>query len=163
MTGMTFRHIARKRFGQHFLVDRHYIDRIVAAIDPRPGDNLVEIGPGLGALTRPLLERLGRLTVIEIDRDLAARIAAEFEPDRLVLHNADALDFDFAKKEVRGRYRPKPMPIGNMNVTAEQLILQGTDLLFAWTAVILLDNGRMTATIADRKGAFVLFGQCKAR
>jgi 16S rRNA (adenine1518-N6/adenine1519-N6)-dimethyltransferase len=89
-------HVARRRFGQNFLVDRHYIDRIVAAIDPRPGDNLVEIGPGLGALTRPLLERAGRLTVIEIDRDLAARFAAEYASDRLLIHNADALNFDFA-------------------------------------------------------------------
>jgi len=90
------RHVPRKRFGQNFLVDRNYIERIVDAIAPRPGDNLIEIGPGLGALTRPLLERAGHLTVIEIDRDLAARIAAEFDPDRLELHNADALDFDFA-------------------------------------------------------------------
>lgn len=90
------RHVARKRFGQNFLVDRSYIDRIVAAIDPKPGDNLVEIGPGLGALTRPLLEGAGHLTVIEIDRDLAGRLAAEFDSDRLALHNADALDFDFA-------------------------------------------------------------------
>jgi 16S rRNA (adenine1518-N6/adenine1519-N6)-dimethyltransferase len=89
-------HIVRKRFGQNFLVDRHYIDRIVAAIDPQPDDNLVEIGPGLGALTRPLLERVRRLTVIEIDRDLAARIASEFSPDRLALHTVDALRFDFA-------------------------------------------------------------------
>jgi len=90
------RHIPRKRFGQNFLVDRSYIERIVDGIAPRPGDNLIEIGPGLGALTRPLLERAGHLTVIEIDRDLVARIAAEFDPDRLELHNADALDFDFA-------------------------------------------------------------------
>jgi 16S rRNA (adenine1518-N6/adenine1519-N6)-dimethyltransferase len=89
-------HAARKRFGQNFLVDRHYIDRIVAAVDPQRDDNVVEIGPGLGALTRPLLERAGRLTVIEIDRDLAARIAAEFSSDRLALHNVDALSFDFA-------------------------------------------------------------------
>ncbi|HXX83952.1 MAG TPA: 16S rRNA (adenine(1518)-N(6)/adenine(1519)-N(6))-dimethyltransferase RsmA [Casimicrobiaceae bacterium] len=90
------RHVARKRFGQNFLVDRNYIDRIVAAIDPKPGDNLVEIGPGLGALTRPLLERAGRLTVIEIDRDLASRLTAEFDAQRFVLHNVDALDFDFS-------------------------------------------------------------------
>jgi 16S rRNA (adenine1518-N6/adenine1519-N6)-dimethyltransferase len=86
----------RKRFGQNFLVDRHYIDRIVAAVDPQRDDNIVEIGPGLGALTRPLLERVWRLTVIEIDRDLAARIAAEYSPDRLALHTVDALRFDFA-------------------------------------------------------------------
>lgn len=88
-------HLARKRFGQHFLVDRHYIERIVAALDPQPDDNIVEIGPGLGALTGPLLEGLKRLTVIEIDRDLAARLAAEHPAERLTLHIADALAFDF--------------------------------------------------------------------
>lgn len=66
-------HIARKRFGQHFLVDHGLIHAIVRAIDPRPGEALVEIGPGLGALTQPVLERCGALTVIELDRDLAAR------------------------------------------------------------------------------------------
>ena len=90
------RHVARKRFGQNFLVDRHYIDRIVAAIDPEPGDNVVEIGPGLGALTVPLLERLGHLTVIEIDRDLAAKLVEQYPPARLTLHDVDALTFDFA-------------------------------------------------------------------
>jgi 16S rRNA (adenine1518-N6/adenine1519-N6)-dimethyltransferase len=89
-------HVARKRFGQNFLVDRHYIDRIVAAIDPQLDDNLVEIGPGLGALTVPLLERLEHLTVIEIDRDLAAKLSAQYPPARLTLHNADALEFDFS-------------------------------------------------------------------
>lgn len=66
-------HIPRKRFGQHFLVDEALIDGIVREIAPRPGEPLVEIGPGLGALTQPLLERCGALTVIELDRDLAAR------------------------------------------------------------------------------------------
>jgi len=66
-------HIPRKRFGQHFLVDEALISAIVREISPRPGDPLVEIGPGLGALTQPLLERCGALTVIELDRDLAAR------------------------------------------------------------------------------------------
>ncbi|HKS95379.1 MAG TPA: 16S rRNA (adenine(1518)-N(6)/adenine(1519)-N(6))-dimethyltransferase RsmA [Terriglobia bacterium] len=89
-------HVARKRFGQNFLVDRHYIERIVGALDPKADDNIVEIGPGLGALTRPLLGRVAHLTVIEIDRDLAAKLTAEFPPDRLTLHSADALKFDFA-------------------------------------------------------------------
>jgi len=89
-------HVARKRFGQNFLVDRHYIERIVAALDPRPDDNVVEIGPGLGALTGPLLERVKHLTVIEIDRDLAAQLASEHPAERLTLHTADALEFDFA-------------------------------------------------------------------
>ncbi len=65
---------ARKRFGQHFLHDAAVIDRIVDAIDPRPDDALVEIGPGLGALTWPVLERCGHLCVIEFDRDLAHRL-----------------------------------------------------------------------------------------
>jgi len=67
------KHVARKRFGQHFLVDAAVVERIVAAIDPRPGEALIEIGPGFGALTRPLLARAGVLTVIELDRDLAAQ------------------------------------------------------------------------------------------
>jgi len=90
-------HTPRRRFGQNFLADAHYVARIVAAIDPRPGDNLVEIGPGLAALTRPLIERAGHLTAVEIDRDLAARLAAEYPADRLTLHVGDALEFDFAK------------------------------------------------------------------
>jgi 16S rRNA (adenine1518-N6/adenine1519-N6)-dimethyltransferase len=89
-------HVARKRFGQHFLIDRHYIDRIVSAVDPRPGDNLVEIGPGLGALTRLLLGRVEHVNAIEIDRDLAAKLSSEFAPDRLNVRIADALAFDFA-------------------------------------------------------------------
>ena len=85
----------RRRFGQNFLADPHYVARIVEAIAPVRGDNLVEIGPGLGALTRPLLERAGHLTAIEIDRDLAARLAAELR-EGLTLHVGDALEFDFA-------------------------------------------------------------------
>jgi 16S rRNA (adenine1518-N6/adenine1519-N6)-dimethyltransferase len=86
-------HIARKRFGQHFLSDGSVIDAIVAAIDPRPGQALVEIGPGLGAMTLPLLERCERLTVIELDRDLAARLRRN---DRLDVVEADVLTVDFA-------------------------------------------------------------------
>ena len=71
------KHVARKRFGQHFLSDAAVIDAIVAAIAPRPNELMVEIGPGLAALTQPLVERLGHLTVIELDRDLAARIGDE--------------------------------------------------------------------------------------
>jgi 16S rRNA (adenine1518-N6/adenine1519-N6)-dimethyltransferase len=88
-------HQARKRFGQNFLADPHYVARIVDAIAPEPGDNLVEIGPGLAALTRPLIARAGHLSAIEIDRDLAARLASEFPPERLTLHVVDALLFDF--------------------------------------------------------------------
>ena len=86
----------RKRFGQHFLHDPRILAKIVAAIDPKPQDSIVEIGPGEGALTAGLLERVERLGVIEIDRDLAARLAARFPPDALAIHCADALRFDFA-------------------------------------------------------------------
>lgn len=89
-------HIARGRFGQHFLVDRAAIARIVAAVDPRPGDCVVEIGPGLGALTGPLLERLPELHVVEIDRDLARSLGERYPSGSLVVHEGDALKFDFA-------------------------------------------------------------------
>ncbi len=87
---------AKKHLGQHFLVDQHYIGRIVAAIRPEPGDLMVEIGPGPGALTRPLLDTLKHLHVVEFDRDMVARLQAEFAPDRLSIHQADALSFDFS-------------------------------------------------------------------
>jgi 16S rRNA (adenine1518-N6/adenine1519-N6)-dimethyltransferase len=91
-----FRHAPRKRFGQHFLVDREVISRIITAIDPRRGDHVVEIGPGLGALTAPLLERIDQLHAIELDRDLCARLRERYPQERLMLHQADALRFDFA-------------------------------------------------------------------
>ena len=86
----------RKRFGQHFLHDPGVLKRIVEAVAPAPGDAIVEIGPGEGALTRPLLERIGHLTAIEIDRDLAARLAQEFPSQRLTVVVADVLEFDFS-------------------------------------------------------------------
>ena len=87
--------IPRKRFGQHFLADRACIDAIVQAIAPRPGDNLVEIGPGTGVLTAPLVAQTGRLTVIEIDRDLGPRLAAQYG-DALTLVQQDVLQVDFS-------------------------------------------------------------------
>lgn len=90
-------HKARKRFGQNFLVDDHVIANIIRAIRPMPDDNMVEIGPGLGALTRPLLGQLKRLHVVEIDRDIIARLKNDYPQDRLVIHEGDALKFDFAQ------------------------------------------------------------------
>ena len=87
------KHIARKRFGQHFLSDSGAIDAIVRAIDPRPGQAVVEIGPGLAALTQPLVERLGTLTVIELDRDLAQRLRAH---PQLRVVESDVLRVDFS-------------------------------------------------------------------
>lgn len=89
-------HVARRRFGQHFLVDASVVAAIVEAIDPRAGQVLVEIGPGLAALTTMLLERIDHLHAIEIDRDLAARLRRRWDERRLSLHAADALRFDFA-------------------------------------------------------------------
>ena len=88
-------HAPRKRYGQHFLHDRGVIAKIVAAVDPQSGDAIVEIGPGTGALTAPLLDRVARLEAVEIDRDLAARLEAEHP--RLALHRGDVLRFDFAR------------------------------------------------------------------
>lgn len=87
------KHIPRKRFGQHFLADRGIIDAIVDAIDPHPGQAMVEIGPGLAALTQPLVERLGHLTVIELDRDLAARLR---DHPQLTVIESDVLKVDFS-------------------------------------------------------------------
>lgn len=87
------KHVARKRFGQHFLTDRAVIDAIVDAIDPKPDDALVEIGPGLGAMTDPLVARNAKLTVIELDRDLAERLRRRPELDVI---EADVLEVDFA-------------------------------------------------------------------
>jgi 16S rRNA (adenine1518-N6/adenine1519-N6)-dimethyltransferase len=86
---------ARKRFGQHFLTDRHYVDRIVQAIAPERGDAMVEIGPGTGILTRELAPHLAHLHVIEIDRDLAGELRKQFPADKLSVHQGDALEFDF--------------------------------------------------------------------
>jgi 16S rRNA (adenine1518-N6/adenine1519-N6)-dimethyltransferase len=90
------KHVPRRRFGQNFLVDRGIISAIVSAIDPRPGDTVVEIGPGLGAISEPLLARLDHLHVVEIDRDLIARLKKQYPPTRMTIHEGDALAFDFA-------------------------------------------------------------------
>ncbi|MGJ7494865.1 16S rRNA (adenine(1518)-N(6)/adenine(1519)-N(6))-dimethyltransferase RsmA [Variovorax sp. RT4R15] len=104
------KHIARKRFGQHFLSDGGIIDAIVQAIAPQPGDAMVEIGPGLAALTQPLVERLGHLTVIELDRDLAARLRAH---PQLEVIESDVLRVDFAA--LAAQKAPAPLRVvGNL-------------------------------------------------
>ncbi|MBL8420194.1 MAG: 16S rRNA (adenine(1518)-N(6)/adenine(1519)-N(6))-dimethyltransferase, partial [Dechloromonas sp.] len=89
-------HVARKRFGQNFLVDRSIISAIVSAINPQHGDTVVEIGPGLGAITGPLLARLDHLHVVEIDRDLIFRLKGQHTRERMTIHEGDALAFDFS-------------------------------------------------------------------
>jgi 16S rRNA (adenine1518-N6/adenine1519-N6)-dimethyltransferase len=90
------RHVPRKRFGQHFLHDPRVLARVVEAIGPEPADVMLEIGPGEGALTRKLLERVSMLHAVEIDRDLAAHLEEAFPRERLVVHRADALELDLA-------------------------------------------------------------------
>ncbi|MBX9345976.1 16S rRNA (adenine(1518)-N(6)/adenine(1519)-N(6))-dimethyltransferase RsmA [Chromobacterium piscinae] len=90
------KHIPRKRFGQNFLQDASVIAGIVHAVNPQPDDIVIEIGPGLGAITKPLLSRLKHLHVVEIDRDIIERLRAEHPADKLTIHAGDALAFDFA-------------------------------------------------------------------
>jgi 16S rRNA (adenine1518-N6/adenine1519-N6)-dimethyltransferase len=105
------KHIARKRFGQNFLIDAQVIGGIVAAVAPQRDDLVVEIGPGLGALTEPLLQRLDHLHVVEIDRDIVARLRQRFPADRLSIHAGDALAFDFGGLAAAGR---KLRVVGNL-------------------------------------------------
>jgi 16S rRNA (adenine1518-N6/adenine1519-N6)-dimethyltransferase len=96
-------HRPRKRFGQHFLHDAAVIERMVAAIAPHAGETLVEIGPGLGALTLPLLNRVGHLHVVELDRDIIPRLVALCrDAGELLVHEADALRFDFSSLAPKG-------------------------------------------------------------
>ena len=104
------KHIARKRFGQHFLADRLIIESIVDAINPKPGQIMVEIGPGLAALTQPLVERLGHLTVIELDRDLAVRLRGH---PRLTVIESDVLKVDFTQV-AQAQSAPKLRVVGNL-------------------------------------------------
>ena len=89
-------HKARKRFGQNFLNDRQVIERIISTISPKKKDDIVEIGPGKGAITFPLLEQLDKLNVVEIDRDLIALLRSN-QNTKLIIHEADALSFDFGQ------------------------------------------------------------------
>lgn len=87
----------KKRFGQHFLTDRHYLERIARAVAPQATDHMVEIGPGTGLLTEALLPHLDHLHVVEIDRDLAAALRERHPAERLTVHEGDALEFDLTR------------------------------------------------------------------
>jgi 16S rRNA (adenine1518-N6/adenine1519-N6)-dimethyltransferase len=109
------KHIPRKRFGQNFLTDDRVLHDIIRAIDPRPGDTMVEIGPGLAAMTRLLLQSLSHLHVVELDRDLVARLKKSFDPRQLTIHEGDALQFDFASIPVpEGENGRKLRVVGNL-------------------------------------------------
>ncbi len=89
------KHVARKRFGQNFLTDQQVLSDIIQTIAPARTDAMVEIGPGLGAMTRLLLDHLDQLHVVELDRDLVTRLRQSFDPKKLLIHSGDALQFDF--------------------------------------------------------------------
>ena len=91
------KHIARKRFGQNFLTDKFVLDAITEAIDPKPGEAMVEIGPGLAAMTALLIKRIDHMHVVELDRDLVTRLEKQFPREKLTIHSGDALKFDFSQ------------------------------------------------------------------
>jgi 16S rRNA (adenine1518-N6/adenine1519-N6)-dimethyltransferase len=91
------KHVARKRFGQNFLTDKHVLDDIIDAIGPEKGQAMVEIGPGLAAMTALLLKHLDHMHVVELDRDLVARLENNFPREKLSIHSGDALKFDYGQ------------------------------------------------------------------
>ena len=135
-------HIARKRFGQNFLVDHGVIDEIVRAIAPQPGQHLVEIGPGLGALTNPVVERSEKLTVIELDRDLAARLRKRAE---LNVIESDVLKVDFgALAQEAGQ---KLRLIGNLPYNISSPILFH---LLPWADQVVDQHFMLQKEVVDR-------------
>ncbi|MFM2185900.1 MAG: ribosomal methyltransferase KsgA/Dim1 family protein [Pseudomonadota bacterium] len=138
-------HVARKRFGQHFLTDQGVIGDIVDAIDPRPGQALVEIGPGLGALTAPVLQRCPSMTVVELDRDLAARLRRQ---PGLSVVEADVLTVDFgALADAAGQ----PLRvIGNLPYNISTPILFA---LLPWAHRIADQHFMLQKEVVDRMAA----------
>lgn len=136
------KHVARKRFGQHFLVDQGVVERIAEAVSPRPGDRLVEIGPGTAALTAALIARAERLTAIEIDRDLVPRLAQRFG-ERLRLIEADVLEVDFGALAAGGPIRI----VGNLpyNISSPLLVR-----LLQWRASIVDQHFMLQKEVVDR-------------
>ena len=137
------KHIPRKRFGQHFLADGGIIDAIVTAIAPQPGQPMVEIGPGLAALTQPLVERLGRLTVIELDRDLALRLRLHGQLDVI---ESDVLKVDFAQV-AQALHATKIRVVGNLPYNISTPILFH---LFQYVDVIADQHFMLQKEVIDR-------------
>jgi 16S rRNA (adenine1518-N6/adenine1519-N6)-dimethyltransferase len=107
------KHIPRKRFGQNFLSDDDIIRSCVEAIRPQPEDLMVEIGPGLGALTQPLLQKLKHLQVVELDRDIVSWMQGHYAKDSITIHNTDALKFDFSSLSQKAS-TPQLRVVGNL-------------------------------------------------
>ena len=142
------KHIPRKRFGQHFLTDQGIIEGIVQAIAPRPGQAVVEIGPGLAALTQPLVERLGNLTVIELDRDLARQLRAH--PQLSVVES------DILKVDIRALARTACAPGQKLRVVGNLPYNISTPILFhLLDAVDVIEDQHfmLQKAVIDRMGA----------
>ncbi len=116
-------HRAKKRFGQNFLVDANVIERIVRSINPQTGDHVIEIGPGLGALTQPLLKTLPRLDVIELDRDVIPELRNLDGANKLHIHNIDVLTFDFTELSQASYNQHKLRIIGNLPYNISTAVL----------------------------------------
>ncbi|MBN4063743.1 16S rRNA (adenine(1518)-N(6)/adenine(1519)-N(6))-dimethyltransferase RsmA, partial [Cardiobacterium sp. AH-315-I02] len=124
-------HRARKRFGQNFLVDHSVINQIVDSIQPQHDDLMIEIGPGLGAMTKPLLSRLDKLNVIELDRDIIPKLMRNCvfsdvsNKDKLVIHEADVLKFNFSSFHTQQNTTKKLRIVGNLpyNISTPVLFL----------------------------------------
>jgi len=147
------KHRARKRFGQHFLTDQHIIDQIISAVAPQKNEHLVEIGPGTGVLTRPLLAQINSLDVIELDRDLAANLRREFSPEILHVHEIDVLNFSFHSL-VKGQ--EKIRLIGNLpyNISTPLifLLLDESDVISDMTFMLQKEVAdRMTAEAGSKQ------------
>jgi len=137
------KHIARKRFGQHFLTDPGVIDAIVRLIDPRAGQAMVEIGPGLAALTQPLVERLGQLTVIELDRDLAQRLR---QHPQLRVVESDVLQVDF-RQLAQTLVPPALRVVGNLPYNISTPILFH---LFEYADVVIDQHFMLQKEVIER-------------
>jgi 16S rRNA (adenine1518-N6/adenine1519-N6)-dimethyltransferase len=146
-------HQARKRFGQHFLADESVVDAIVRAIDPQAGDAMVEIGPGLSALTTPLMDRLDRLTVVELDRDLARRLRGRWGEDRLRVVEADALTVDFGALAPAPDGTPGAPSAARLRVVGNLPYNISSPLLFHlldWAGVIRDQHFMLQREVIDR-------------
>ena len=128
------KHIARKRFGQNFLTDQQVLSDIIQTIAPTRSDAMVEIGPGLGAMTRLLLDSLDQLHVVELDRDLVTRLQKSFDPKKLLIHSGDALQFDF----------------GALPVPAGQKLRVVGNLPYNISSPLLFHLARFTSQIQDQ-------------
>jgi 16S rRNA (adenine1518-N6/adenine1519-N6)-dimethyltransferase len=128
------KHIARKRFGQNFLTDKQVLQDIIQTIVPARADTMVEIGPGLGAMTRLLLDDLDQLHVVELDRDLVVRLQKTFDPKKLLIHSGDALQFDF----------------GTLPVAAGQKLRVVGNLPYNISSPLLFHLASFTALVQDQ-------------